>query len=76
MTASVLTCLGLEDFVADTPDGYVRIAAAVAADRARRAELRAGLRQRLLASPLCDGAGLARRQEETYTRLWQGAAPA
>jgi predicted O-linked N-acetylglucosamine transferase (SPINDLY family) len=76
MTASVLACLGLEELVADTPEGYVQIAAALAADRARRAELRAELRQRMLASPLCDGAGLARRLEEAYARLWHGTASA
>jgi protein O-GlcNAc transferase len=72
MTASVLECLGLGDLVADTPEDYVEVAAGLAADRARRAELRAGLRQWMLASPLCDGAGLARRLEEAYTRLWSG----
>src|SRR5262249_52524197 len=66
MTASVLECVGLGDLVADTPDGYVQIAAALAADRERRAALRAGLRSRLMASPLCDGAGLARRLEEAF----------
>jgi hypothetical protein len=27
----------------------------------------------MLASPLCDGAGLARRLEEAYDRLWHEA---
>jgi predicted O-linked N-acetylglucosamine transferase (SPINDLY family) len=43
MTASVLTCLGMEDLVAQTPAECVRITAALAADRARRAGLRATL---------------------------------
>ena len=75
MTASVLECLGLADLVADTPEGYVRVATTLAEDRPRRAALRAGLRPRMPASPLCDGAGLARRLEEAYARLWHGAGP-
>src|SRR5262249_21620028 len=66
MTASVLSCLGLADLVADTPEGYVQTAAALAADRARRAGLRAGLRRRMLASPLCDGQSFIRGLEEVY----------
>ena len=69
MTASVLTRMGLEDLVAQTPAEYVRIAAALAAERVRRAELRATLRDRMLASPLCDGAAFTRGLEQAYEGL-------
>jgi predicted O-linked N-acetylglucosamine transferase (SPINDLY family) len=43
--------------------------AALAADRARRTELRAALRDRMLASPLCDGATFTRGLEQAYEGL-------
>jgi protein O-GlcNAc transferase len=69
--ASVLGTLGLDGLVADSIASYRRIAAALAADHARLAELRAGLRQRLLESPLCDAPGHARAVEAIYRRLWR-----
>jgi predicted O-linked N-acetylglucosamine transferase (SPINDLY family) len=72
MTASVLTCLGLQDLVAQTPEEYVQVAAVLAADGERRKELRAGLRRRMLASRLCDGKGFTRVLERTYENLsWE-----
>ncbi|MDR3518043.1 MAG: tetratricopeptide repeat protein [Azospirillaceae bacterium] len=56
---SLLTRVGLADLIAPTPDAYVAIAAALAADGERRAILRATLRPRMAASPLCDRAGFA-----------------
>jgi protein O-GlcNAc transferase len=55
-----LTNAGLADLVADDEDGYVRIAAELAADRKRLAELRRGLRPRLIDSPLMDPRRFAR----------------
>jgi predicted O-linked N-acetylglucosamine transferase (SPINDLY family) len=71
MVASVLTALGLADLVADTPDDYVRIATDLAADGARRALWRKELPERMLASPLCDGAAFTRGLEAAYRSLWQ-----
>jgi GT2 family glycosyltransferase len=71
MVASVLTHAELPELVAETPEEYRRTAVALAGDRGRRGELRAGLRERLLASPLCDGAGFTRGLEETYRELWK-----
>jgi predicted O-linked N-acetylglucosamine transferase (SPINDLY family) len=71
MTASVLACLGLEDWIASTPDDYVRVALALAANEPLRAVLRAEMRPRLLRSPLCDGRGFTRGLEAAYRRLWQ-----
>jgi predicted O-linked N-acetylglucosamine transferase (SPINDLY family) len=71
MVASVLTCLGLTDLIAETPDDYRRLAAAVADDEARRVCLRETLRTRMLGSSLCDGAAFTRGLEGAYRQVWQ-----
>jgi len=53
---SQLTNLELTDLVAHTSEQYVRIAAELAKDLPRLAELRKTLRQRMEVSPLMDGA--------------------
>jgi len=50
--ASLLTHIGLSEFIATNEDDYVRIAAEAARDRVRLNALRTGLRARFLASPL------------------------
>jgi protein O-GlcNAc transferase len=69
--ASLMTRVGLADLVAETPEEYVRIAAALAADRARLADWRAGMRARLQGSPLMDAAGFTRSLEDAYRTLWR-----
>jgi len=54
LSYSNLNNAGLGDLCARTPEDYVDIATALAADRARRADLRHGLRQRLASLPLGD----------------------
>ena len=68
--ASLLTRIGLPDLLARTPEEYVAIAARLAADRERLATLRAGMRDRLRASPLCDATGFARQMENAYRTMW------
>lgn len=70
VSASLLTSVELTDWLAATPDEYVAIAARAAADGAELASLRAGLRSRLLASPLCDQPGFARRFESALRTMW------
>ncbi len=69
--ASLLTTIGLDRLVAATPDDYVAIAAGLARDLDGLAQLRAGLRERIHASPLCDGPGFARRVEAAYGAMWR-----
>jgi predicted O-linked N-acetylglucosamine transferase (SPINDLY family) len=69
--ASILQAAGLGELVAAAPEDYVRIAVTLAADRARLAELRSGLRQRMAASALCDAAGFARNFEAALREMWR-----
>jgi predicted O-linked N-acetylglucosamine transferase (SPINDLY family)/GT2 family glycosyltransferase len=71
MTASVLTHAGLADLVAATSDEYRRLAAELARDETRRAELRRTLREQLLTSPLCDGKTFTRGLEAAYRQMWR-----
>jgi predicted O-linked N-acetylglucosamine transferase (SPINDLY family) len=61
VSASILSNLGLEDFIVRTREEYVARAVALSRDRAALATLRAELRPRLRASVLTDGAGFAAR---------------
>ena len=71
MAASVLTSAGLSELVARTPDEFVARGEALAGDLDRLAELRAGLRQRLRSSALCDGPAFTGWLEEVYRLLWR-----
>ncbi len=71
MGTSLLAEVGLDEFVARTPDEYVAIAAQAARAPERLAALRAALRDRLSASPLLDGAGFARTLEAAYRAIWR-----
>lgn len=67
----VLGPVGLTDFIATTPDTYVAIAERCAADLDGLAAVRAGLRARMEASPLLDGAGFARDLEDACRAMWR-----
>ena len=64
--ASLMTAVGLERFIATSEQEYVEIAARLAGDVDALADLRRGMPERLAASPLADGPGLARRVEAAY----------
>jgi protein O-GlcNAc transferase len=68
---SQLSNLGLTELVAYSGDEYVRIAADLAKDLPRLAELRRTLRQRMQNSPLMDGAKFARNVEAAYRTMWR-----
>ncbi|MEW6427384.1 MAG: tetratricopeptide repeat protein [Thermodesulfobacteriota bacterium] len=63
MGLSILTAAGLGELAVTSPGQYVEAAGRLAGDLDRLATLRAGLRQRLLASPLLDGVSFAHRLE-------------
>jgi protein O-GlcNAc transferase len=71
MAASILTCLGLRELIAETPAEYEQKALCLASNVDRLAELRGSLRERMQHSALCDGASFIRGLESVYRRLWQ-----
>lgn len=74
---TVLNAVGLDELCAADDGAFVRIAAELARDDARRRALRgsdaAGLRDRLLASELCNSVAYARRFEAMLASLVEGA---
>lgn len=69
--ASILTQIDLPDLIAGSPDEYQRIAVKLAGNRDRLSELRATLRQRMAASPLCDAKAFALAVEQAYRTMWR-----
>lgn len=70
-SASLLTACGLPDLIAADEEDYVRLAARLAADPARLAELRGTLRPRILAAPFLNGRTKARHIERACRALWR-----
>ncbi|MFI4973168.1 MAG: tetratricopeptide repeat protein, partial [Caulobacterales bacterium] len=70
VSASLLTQVGLEELIATDVQAYVDIAARLAADPARLAEIRRTLRPRMAASPLTDAPAFARKLERAYRQMW------
>jgi len=68
---SILTTVGLQDWIASTPEDYVRRALAAASDAGRLRELRGSLRARMRSSPLMDEAQFARDAEGAYRGMWR-----
>jgi len=68
---SLLHGVGHPEWVATIARKYVSIAASLASDLPRLADLRRTLRQRMAASPLCAGPGLARALEAAYRDMWR-----
>lgn len=69
--ASIVTAVGLEDWVADDDDGYAAIACKFAAQPAHLAKLRADLPTQLAASPAGNVAIYASKVEAGYRRFWR-----
>jgi len=69
--ASLLSCVGLGELVAEDQAGFVRIAATLAADRDRLVALRASMRARMERSELMNAGGFTARLESAYRALWR-----
>jgi protein O-GlcNAc transferase len=61
----------LEESLARDPADYVERAVALAGDLPRLAALRAGLRQRVAESPLCDGKRFAGNLMMILRQVWR-----
>ncbi|MGD1277622.1 MAG: tetratricopeptide repeat protein [Tepidisphaeraceae bacterium] len=70
-TWSQLSNLKLQELAAHRPEDFVRIAAELAGDLPRLREIRSGLRQRMLASPLTDARRFAHNIQIAYRQMWQ-----
>jgi predicted O-linked N-acetylglucosamine transferase (SPINDLY family) len=70
--ASLLTAAGLADWIAPTPEEFVRIAVARATDLPTLAQLRSNLRNVVLASPLFDAPRFARNLEAALAAMGRG----
>jgi predicted O-linked N-acetylglucosamine transferase (SPINDLY family) len=69
--SSVLASTGLDELIASDNDAYVRIAAGLASDPRRLADLRRGLRDRLEHSPMRDFAAFTKALESAYRAMWR-----
>ncbi len=70
---SIAHAAGLSDWIADGEDDYVDKAVALTSDLGRLAELRAGLRDRILATSLYDGARFAKHFDDALRGMWRSA---
>lgn len=68
---SILHTVGLDDWIADGTEDYVARAARFAADIPALDALRSGLRDRFVASPLCDAPRFARNLEDAFRGMWK-----
>jgi predicted O-linked N-acetylglucosamine transferase (SPINDLY family) len=68
---SLLTSIGLPELAARSADEFVEIAARVASDLDRLAELRRTMRQRMQDSPLMDQSGFCQDIEDAYRQMWR-----
>jgi len=69
--SNILKYVGLDDLIAETEAEYLEKAVALAHDLPALRRHRAGLRQRMQASPLMDCAGFARGVEDAFRQMWQ-----
>jgi protein O-GlcNAc transferase len=71
MVASVLTCLGVSEFIAENENEFVSIAELTASNIKDLSRLRTGLREKMRPSKLCDGLTFAREVEKRYREMWR-----
>jgi predicted O-linked N-acetylglucosamine transferase (SPINDLY family) len=71
MGYALLKNIGLPELAADSRQDYVKIAVNLAGNLERLKTLRAGMRERLAASPLRDEAGFTRNLEAAYREMWR-----
>jgi predicted O-linked N-acetylglucosamine transferase (SPINDLY family) len=71
LSAAILTPLGLTDWIADSPEAYVRIAVEKSRDLMALSVLRKQLRGRMTSSLIGDPKAYARAVESEYRLLWQ-----
>jgi predicted O-linked N-acetylglucosamine transferase (SPINDLY family) len=68
---SLLTTVGLTDWIADDEDHYIRLAQEKAADLSALSSLRSNMRSKMRASRLMDGRGFVFDLEGVYRTLFR-----
>lgn len=68
---SLLTNVGWPELIAKSPEEYVRVAVELANAPRRLEEIRAGLRDRMAASPLMNEAVFVRQFESALSAMWE-----
>jgi pentatricopeptide repeat protein len=71
MGKAILDNVGLSELVARDADEYVELAVQLAQDPERLKTLRAGLREKMQASPLMDAPRMARNLEHAFREMWR-----
>lgn len=69
--ASILAAVGLQDWIAQDESDYLHKVCALAQTPEQLQSLKQSLRQRLLDSAICDGAGFCRELEVIYRQSWR-----
>lgn len=70
-SASILSTVGLSEWIASTPEDYVKLAVRCAGEGAVLSEMRETLRQRMRESPLMDEVSFAQGIEDAYRQMWR-----
>jgi len=69
--ATFLVNIGHPEWVTESPDEYVRIAADLASDVEKLDQIRQNLRTEVENSPMMDEVGFARKVERAYREMWK-----
>ena len=69
--ASIVSRIGLEDYVAYSPEDYIALAVKKSSSLNELRQLRRSLRSRMLSSKLCDSAAFAHQIETAYQNMWR-----
>jgi len=68
---SLLSQVGLQELIAETMDDYIAIAVRLTRNPSHLSSIRAGLRQRLVASPAMNAGRYTRHLEKAYRSIWR-----
>lgn len=74
MTASMITALGRQEWIADSEDNYIKKALVTARDKDARRAVRTSQRDRMRKSPLCDVENLAHELEVSFQAMLSRAS--
>ena len=69
--ASILSNVGLTDFIAHDINSYIDLAVEMSANTSYLQKIRAGLRERMQSAPLCDALSFASDVETAYQNMWR-----